>query len=141
MERQLSEAQLRYYDDLSRLRGRRGFLMELLLDGEWHPNHELAEIGGLSFNDSIFAFRKEGWVIESRHRKGGTWEFRLTGKSDPPTGHKTLSRPQAVVAGHYMHVINKALGWRAARQVHALLPEWMQAEAREWTDESVEDSG
>jgi hypothetical protein len=86
--------------------------MELLLDGRWHPNHELARVAGLSFNDSIFALRREGWLIESCYVKGGTWEFRLVGKGDPPTGHKAMSRPQAVVAGHYMHVITKALGMR-----------------------------
>jgi hypothetical protein len=130
MDRQPSEAQLRYYDDLTRLRGRRGLLMELLLDGLWHPNHELAQVAGLSFNDSIFALRREGWQIESRHKKGGTWEFRLIGKADRPTGHKAMSRPQAVVAGHYMHVITETLGPSAATQIDITLPHWMRAEPK-----------
>ena len=126
----LTNAQLLYYQDLSRLRGQRGRLMELLLDGEWHPNHQLARVGGLSFNDSIFALRQEGWQIESRHRKGGTWEFRLTGKGEPPSGHKPMSRPQVVIAGHYMHVITATLGMSATRCIRNALPEWMRADPK-----------
>lgn len=122
----LTEAQARYQDDLKRLRGRRGLLLDLLLDGEWHRNHECAEVGGLSFNDSIFAFRNEGWIIESRHVRGGVWEFRLVGMSQKPTGHKPMTRPQKVVAGHYMYVITELLGGEAALAVWDAVPEWMQ---------------
>ena len=134
MDPTLTEAQALYYQDLARLRGQRGKLLELLIDGEWHPNHECARVGGLSFNDSIFAFRKEGWLIESRPIGHGVWEFRLTGKGDPPTGHKPMSRPQQVVAAHYMHVITQALGFQAARTIRRDLPEWMRTEPRQLTD-------
>lgn len=132
----LTEAQLRYYDDLKRLKGRRGLLLELLLDGRWHPNHECAAVGGLSFNDSIFTFRKEGWVIESRHVRGGIWEFRLAGKADPPQGHKPMSRPQRLVAGHYMHVISQQLGLSASLKVRRAVPEWMHCDPKEATSTS-----
>ena len=56
----LTEAQMGYYDDLARLRGKRGDLLELLFDGKHHPNYQLAEVGGLSFNCSIAALRREG---------------------------------------------------------------------------------
>jgi hypothetical protein len=135
----LTDAQARYYDDLARLRGQRGKLLELLIDEEWHPNYQCAEVGGLSFNDSIFAFRKEGWVIESRPRRGGVWEFRLTGKGDLPEGHKPMSRPQVVVAGHYMHVITDKLGTSTAAQIRTALPEWMQTDARPLNDEAAEE--
>ena len=101
----LTEAQARYYDDLKRLRGQRGRLLELLLDGDWHSNHQCASVGGLSFNDSIFAFRQEGWRIESRHVRGGRWEFRLTGKAAPPDGHKPMTHPQRLVATAYTSAI------------------------------------
>ena len=130
----LTEAQARYYEDLARLRGRRGELLELLLDERWHPNHECAEIGGLSFNDSIFALRKEGWIIESRFVKKGLWEFRLVGKGEPPTGHKQMSRPQHLVAAHYMWLIANKLGFSQATEIRTLLPEWMRAEPREWQE-------
>jgi hypothetical protein len=123
--RTLTEAQARYYDDLKRLRGRRGALLDLLLDGQWHPNHECADIGGLSFNDSIYALRKEGWQIESRSIRGGLWEFRLLGKSDPPTGHQPMTRPQRKVAGAYAHAIRERLGADAYLDVLTALPDWM----------------
>jgi hypothetical protein len=116
-----------YYDDLRRLRGQRGRLLELLLDGEWHRNHDCAEVGGLSFNDSIFAFRQQGWIIESRKLRGGIWEFRLTGKGDPPEGHKAMSRPQRYVAAHYLYVIKDKLGETAMKKVLENLPNWMHA--------------
>jgi hypothetical protein len=111
----LTEAQALYYDYLKRLRGQRGTLLELLLDGEWHSNHKCASVGGLSFNDSIFAFRQEGWQIESRHVRGGRWEFRLLGKSAPTDGHKPMTRPQRLVATTYMTAIQQALGTRGQR--------------------------
>jgi hypothetical protein len=124
----LTEAQALYYDDLKRLRGQRGRLLELLLDGEWHPNHKCASIGGLSFNDSIFAFRQEGWQIESRHVRGGHWEFRLIGKAAPADDHKPMTRPQRLVATTYMTAIQETLGSEAAASVNLLIPDWLRPE-------------
>ena len=122
---QLTEAQARYYDDLKRLRGQRGRLLELLLDGKWHSNEECASIGGLSFNDSIFAFRQEGWQIESRHVRGGRWEFRLLGKVAPRDGHKPMTRPQRFVATTYITAIQQTLGSEARDAVLKATPAWM----------------
>jgi hypothetical protein len=123
----LTEAQARYHDDLKRLRGQRGRLLELLLDGKWHPNHECASVGGLSFNDSIFAFRQEGWQIESRHVRGGHWEFRLLGKTAPGDGHKPMTRPQRLVATTYVTAVQEILGSEAREAVLTATPTWMHA--------------
>ena len=107
----LTEAQVLYYDDLARLRGKRGDLLELLFDGLWHPNYDCAKVGGLSFNCSIAALRREGWLIESRPKGHGVWEYRLTGKGDPPS--PKMSRPQAVISDHYASAIHRTLGGEA----------------------------
>jgi hypothetical protein len=118
----LTEAQARYYNDLKRLRGKRGLLLELLLDGKWHDIHECASAGGLSFNDSIFAFRQEGWLIESRHVRGGDWQFRLVGEAAPRDGHKPMTRPQRVVALAYLTAIEETLGPEAKDAVLEATP-------------------
>jgi hypothetical protein len=41
-----------------------------------------------------------------------------------------MTRPQAVVAGHYMHVVTELFGNDAALAVWDAVPEWMQAPAR-----------
>ena len=125
----LTEAQILYHGDLARLRGQRGALLELLIDERWHPNYECAEVGGLSFQCSIYAFRKEGWIIESRPKRKGVWEYRLTGKGDP-SPHRPMSEPQVLVAGHYMHVIQTELGRSAAKKVRQALPEWMRSDPK-----------
>ena len=124
----LSEAQMCYYDDLARLRGKRGDLLELLLDELWHPNYRLAEVGGLSFNCSIAALRREGWLIESRPKSHGVWEYRLVGKGDPPP--PKMSRPQAVISEHYVDAIRRTLGGDALSVVKKELPEWMRTTPR-----------
>ena len=127
----ITEAQALYYEDLARQRGQRGRLLELLLDGAWHTNHECSEIGGVSHNDSFFSLRQAGWLIESRRIEGGTWQFRLAGKADPPVGHKPLTRPQRVVVGHVLHVISETLGDLALVRVSKNLPAWMKCEPKE----------
>lgn len=134
---QLTEAQALYYDDLKRLRGQRGRLLELLLDGKWHSNHKCAFVGGLSFNDSIFAFRQEGWQIESRHVRGGRWEFRLIGKSAPRDGHKPMTRPQRLIATTYMTAVQQALGAEATEAVLKAIPTWMDPVQRRSRGEVV----
>ena len=125
----LTDAQILYHGDLARLRGQRGALLELLTDEEWHPNYECAGVGGLSFQCSIYAFRREGWIIESRPKKGGIWEYRLVGKGDPPP-HPAMSRPQRLIAGHYLYVIETEIGSEAASKVQNAVPEWMRTRAQ-----------
>jgi hypothetical protein len=134
----LLDARIRYYDDLRRLRGRRGLLLALLIDGKWHPNTECASMGGLSFNHSIYAFRREGWLIESRRGEGGVWEFRLHGKRDRLANPKEMSRPQRAVADAYTDAIRTALGPDRVAEVTRLIPGWMRLEH---PDGPAEDKG
>jgi hypothetical protein len=67
---------------------RRESLRDALLDymrartGQWLPNHELCEVGGMrAVGARLCEIRKE-WVIEKRHVKGGSWEFRLMGRKE-----------------------------------------------------------
>ena len=120
----LPEAQVLYYSDLARLRGKRGDLLELLFDEKWHPNYDCAKAGGLSFNCSIAALRREGWLIESRPKGHGVWEYQLVGKGDPPP--PKMSRPQAVISDHYASAIRKTLGRNALSVVTRALPEWIR---------------
>lgn len=122
----LTEARARYYEDLKQLRGRRGLLLDLLIDGEWHRNTECASIGGLSFNHSLYSFRREGWLIESRRREGGVWEFRLLGKADRPPNREEMSRPQRAVAGAYTNAIRSALGPERMVEITRLVPAGMR---------------
>lgn len=122
----LLEARTRYYEDLRRLRGRRGLLLDLLIDGEWHSNTECAAIGGLSFNHSIYVFRREGWRIESQRKEGGAWEFRLLGKAVPPRSRKHMSRPQRAVAGAYTKAIRSGFGPDRVAEITRLVPDWMR---------------
>jgi hypothetical protein len=73
------------------------------------------------------------------------WEFRLVGISEKLTEHKPMTRPQKVVASHYMRVITEQLGGDAALTVWEAVPEWMQAapcasESHETPDESPRNS-
>jgi hypothetical protein len=122
----LTEAQALYYRDLARLRGQRGALMELLIDGQWHPNHECSEVGGLSFQCSIYAFRREGWIIESRWKLAGLWEYRLTGRGEPPP--QKMSRAQRTIAQRYSRAIKDAAGSEVLAAVSQRLPTWVQVE-------------
>jgi hypothetical protein len=128
----LTLAQELYWSDYNRLAGKRHELLQLLFDGKWHKNSECAAIQ-LSFNDTFFALRKDGWIIESRRVKGGKWEFRLLGKGEPPTTHKPMSRPQHLVAAHILYTLEKADGPYAMERVRKRLPEWMQCEPKKWT--------
>jgi hypothetical protein len=80
----------------------------------------------VSFNDSIFSLRQEGWLIESRHVLGGTWELRLIGRTTPPEGHKPMTRPQKVVAREYAKAIAAVAGTDTLASVREALPEWMR---------------
>ena len=123
--RMLTEAQARYWEDEARQRGKRGELLELLLDGEWYPNHECADIT-LCFHSVIYALRREGWLIESRHKHGGTWEYRVVGKTEPPPATQRMSSAQRRIARAYEDAIGDHLGDDALKKVLARIPEWMR---------------
>jgi len=108
---QLTDAQINFAKDEGRVRTRRAALLELLLDGEWHPNYECSRVGGLSFHCSLYELRKEGWRIESRHARGGVWEYRLVGRQEETvTDSLSLSRPQRRVAEGLLIAVRKAYG-------------------------------
>jgi hypothetical protein len=121
----LTEAQSLYYSDLSRQRGRRGLLMELLSDGKFHPNFECATVGGVSYQCSLYTFRQKGWVIESRKDKGGVWSYRLAGK-DEQIRERKLNAPQREVAKAYVGAVVKTMGQAASEKMIAALPVWLR---------------
>ena len=123
--RMLTEAQARYWEDEARQRGKRGQLLELLLDGAWYPNHECADIT-LCFHSVIYALRREGWLIESRHKHGGTWEYRVVGKTEPPPATQRMNSAQRRIAHAYEDAIGDHLGDDALKKVLARIPEWMR---------------
>lgn len=118
----LSEAQVRFYSDEPRLRGKRSDLLALLLDKQWHSNHECADVGGLSFHGSLHALRKQGWKIESRYLGPGRWMYKLTGKADP----KQMNGEQRRIARAYAAAIESACGVGALESVVGQLPDWMR---------------
>jgi hypothetical protein len=125
-ELSLTEAQALNDDDPKRQDGRRSDLLEFLMDGKWHINHDCAAVGGLSFNDSFLSLRQAGWIIESRRVKGGIWEFRLTGKNEEPSEDRPMTRPQQLIASSYAAAIREQLDDVAAAKVTAALPEWLR---------------
>jgi hypothetical protein len=124
-ERPLSEAQLRYYVDEARLRGKRGELLDLLLDGDWHPNHDCADIT-VCFHSAIYALRNEGWLIRSRHHQGGTWEYRVVGKTEPPPPTSLMNPQQRRIARIYTDAITTKLGGNALATILPAIPDWMR---------------
>jgi hypothetical protein len=118
----LTEAQLRYHADEARLRGKRADLLDLLLDREWHANHECAAVGGISFHGSFHALRKQGWRIESHYLGPGRWVYRLTGRTTP----KQMNGEQRQIARAYVAAVLRAYGDGALAPVLPLLPKWMR---------------
>ena len=52
------------------------------------------------FQCSPYSARKDGWIIESRRVRGGTWEYRLVGKGE--SNDKTMmNRPQREIAARF----------------------------------------
>jgi hypothetical protein len=124
-ERTLSEAQLRFHADETRLRGKRGALLELLFDGKWHPNHQCAEIT-LCFHSAIYGLRREGWVIESRHGDHGCWHYRLVGKTEPAPPTQRMNPQQRRVAVVYSEAITNNLGEAALARALSHVPCWLR---------------
>src|SRR5438094_2118506 len=105
----LTEAQMNYHSDRPRLRTRKRILLDLLSDGDWHPNYELVKVGGLSFNSYLYQLRNAGWQIQSRRIRGGVWEQRLIGKGNPRR-REGLSRPQHQVLNECAIAVRKLYG-------------------------------
>jgi len=122
----LTEAQKNYQSDRARLRTRKMALLELLQDGKWHPNYELATVGGLSFNSYLYQLRNAGWQIESRRIRGGVWEQRLIGR-DNPRPRPGLSRPQQQVADEFSVAVRKIYGEDGWRRIRYQLSPWILA--------------
>src|SRR5437588_12014862 len=96
-------------------------LYDLLSDHEWHANYRCAEVGGVSFQGSIYKLRNEGWRIESRHSRGGIWEYRLTGRAEPGDRSPSLSGPQSKVAHGLLDGVQKVFGKDGVARVVAAL--------------------
>ena len=122
----LTQSQQNHGRDKKRVQTRRAALLEFLMDGLWHPNYDCSRVGGLSFNCSLYALRKEGWDIESRHVKGGVWELRLRGKKPTTPLSQSLSGPQRRVANEFALAIKKAYGYSGSEQVEGHLSPWLK---------------
>jgi hypothetical protein len=120
----LTEAQKNYHNDRTRLQTRKAGLLDLLRDGEWHPNYELMRVGGLSFNSYLYQLRNAGWQIESRRIRGGVWEQRLTGRGGPRQ-RDGLSRPQQQVADELAVAVQKVYGEEGWKRICREFSPWL----------------
>jgi hypothetical protein len=121
----LTQAQKNYPNDRARIRTRKAALLALLQDGNWHPNYQLAEVGGLSFNSYLYQLRRAGWKIRSRPRRGGVWEQQLYGKGDPPFRKLRLTGPQRQVLDELATGIHKVFGDDGVKRVREELAPWL----------------
>jgi hypothetical protein len=68
--------------EMTRRKGRRDAVAELLSDGEWHSNYKLLSVGGFRYGARIFELRRgnnhtPGVVIHGIDQGEGAWSFRL----------------------------------------------------------------
>jgi hypothetical protein len=123
----LSEAQKNYPNDQKRVRTQKAALLDLLQDRNWHPNYELARVGGLSFNSYLYQLRLAGWQIKSRHVYGGVWEQRLVGRRDAPSPSRDgLSKPQQRVVDEFALAVQKVYGAQGLERVQDELSPWLR---------------
>jgi hypothetical protein len=122
----LTEAQKNYPTDQKRIRTQKAALLDLLQDRKWHPNYQLAEVGGLSFNSYLYHLRLDGWVIESRPVRGGVWEQKLVGRGNPPP-RQELSRPQQRVLDDFALAVQKVYGAQGLERVRGQLSPWLNS--------------
>lgn len=109
-------------EELRRWRSNRAELRDLLSDGEWHKNYELAEAGGLSFHGSLYALRQQGWIIETKYIKRGLWEYRLVAKGEPRPKPR-MSEREARIARLYLLAAEESFGHEATERLRETLPE------------------
>jgi hypothetical protein len=120
----LTEAPKNYHSDRPRLRTRKRILLDLLSDGDWHPNYELVKVGGLSFNSYLYQLRNAGWRIESHRIRGGVWEQRLIGKGNPRR-REGLSRPQHQVLDECAIAVQKLYGEDGWKRISGQFSPWL----------------
>jgi hypothetical protein len=121
----LTEAQKNHNSDRARIRSRKAALLGLLRDRTWHPNYELARVGGLSFNSYLYQLRNDGWDIRSRLRRGGIWEQKLVGRTTARRSRAGLSGPQQQVADEFSVSVRKVYGDEGLQRVFRELPPWL----------------
>ena len=110
-----------------RIKSRRLQLRELLEDGKWHTNIECWKAGGFPYATGISWLRSLGYRIESRRVERGVWEYRLTGKGDPPP--KRLTPQQRSVTNIYEHALGTCSDSETVHQVREQLPDWVKCSA------------
>ena len=125
MDDDLTPAQKNYAKDEKRIRTQKAALLDLLLDGRWHPNYQLAEVGGLSFNSYLYKLRLDGWEIESRLLRRGVWEQKLVGRNGNPRPREGLSGPQKQVANDFTLAVRKVYGDEGLSRVRQHLSPWL----------------
>jgi hypothetical protein len=125
----LTEAQKNYRDDEKRIRTQKAALLDLLKDGNWHPNYQLCDIGGLSFNSYLYQLRLAGWEIESRPVRRGVWEQRLIGRGNARRSREGLSGPQQQVMDDFTLAVCKVYGAEGLRRIRAELSPWLASAA------------
>ena len=108
-------------EERERLRSNRQALRDLLGDGEWHKNWECAQVGGLSFNGSIYALRCKGWIIETRYVRRGEWEYRLTGKGEPRMKRRLTTKEDRITR-EYLLAAEELFGDDASERILSLVP-------------------
>jgi hypothetical protein len=127
-DKPLTEAQKNYENDRKRIRSNKAALLDLLKDRNWHPNYELATVGGLSFNSYLYQLRLAGWEIESRRVYRGLWEQRLVGKHGSPSLVRDgLSGPQQHVMDEFELAVQKVYGAQGLERVRDELAAWLHS--------------
>jgi len=52
-------------DHAEQHKSKRQYVLELLLDGKWHPHYQLADIGGVRYGARIRELKRLGYEIET----------------------------------------------------------------------------
>lgn len=104
----------------------------------WFGEATVEASGEGSFHGAIYRLRRAGWIIQSRHIQHGQWDYRLTGKTDPPTTDRHMNQTEQRIAVAYTTAIRHAFGAPSLEDVLAHLPEWIHAsdDACNW-DQSI----
>jgi hypothetical protein len=121
----LTEAQKNYPTDQKRIRTQKAALLDLLQDRKWHPNYQLADVGGLSFNSYLYQLRLDGWIIESRLVRRGVWEQKLIGRGNPRRSRDGLSGPQQRVLEDFALAVRKVYGDEGWNRIIGELSPWL----------------